>query len=96
MDYVFKLVEWKKTIWKKYGIEKSGCTTKELIKDIYNIEYKLKKEGKLRHGCHCLETRDIGAYDSCPNGCKYCYANQNYKVKLVICTNIITILIVQC
>ena len=64
----------------KYGIEKSGCTTKELIKDIYNIEYKLKKEGKLRHGCHCLEIRDIGAYDSCPNGCKYCYANQNYKV----------------
>lgn len=64
----------------KYGIEKSGCTTKELIKDIYNIEYKLKKEGKLRPGCHCLETRDIGAYDSCPNGCKYCYANQNYKV----------------
>lgn len=63
-----------------YNIEKSGCTTNELIKDVYNLNYKNKKEGKLRKGCHCLETRDIGAYDSCPNGCKYCYANQNFKV----------------
>ena len=28
----------------------------------------------MRQGCHCIESRDIGAYDTCMNGCKYCYA----------------------
>ena len=32
---------------------------------------------RLREGCHCIESRDIGAYDTCLNGCRYCYANRN-------------------
>lgn len=27
-----------------------------------------------RAGCACHESRDIGAYDTCPHGCVYCYA----------------------
>ncbi len=27
-----------------------------------------------RPGCMCHEARDIGAYDTCPHGCVYCYA----------------------
>lgn len=27
-----------------------------------------------RPGCDCAESRDIGAYESCPHGCVYCYA----------------------
>jgi hypothetical protein len=27
-----------------------------------------------RPDCGCVESRDIGAYDSCPHGCVYCYA----------------------
>ena len=27
-----------------------------------------------RPGCLCAESRDVGAYDSCPHGCVYCYA----------------------
>jgi len=27
-----------------------------------------------RPGCLCHESRDIGAYESCPHGCVYCYA----------------------
>jgi hypothetical protein len=30
-----------------------------------------------RPGCACAESRDIGAYDSCPQGCVYCYAVGN-------------------
>jgi len=32
-----------------------------------------KRKGN-RPGCLCHESRDIGAYDSCPHGCVYCYA----------------------
>lgn len=27
-----------------------------------------------RPGCLCHQARDIGAYDTCPHGCAYCYA----------------------
>ena len=41
----------------------------------------LKHKG-FRKGCHCIESRDIGALNSCPNGCKYCYANKNGQLPL--------------
>ena len=35
-----------------------------------------------RQGCHCIESRDIGAYDTCINGCRYCYANTDDRLAL--------------
>ena len=29
-----------------------------------------------RPGCYCARAKDIGAYDTCPHGCCYCYAVQ--------------------
>lgn len=61
----------------KYGIKSSGCATLELLGKANGCEFKDIKHKGMREGCHCIESRDIGAYDTCLNGCKYCYANQN-------------------
>lgn len=63
----------------EFGIEKSGCATLELLGKANHLQFKDMKHKGLRAGCHCIESRDIGAYDTCLNGCKYCYANQSPK-----------------
>lgn len=61
----------------KYGIHKSGCMTLDILGEANGIKFKTLKHKGMRQGCHCIESRDIGAYDTCMNGCKYCYANKN-------------------
>lgn len=61
----------------RYGIHVSGCMTLDILGKANEILFKNLKHKGMRHGCHCIESRDIGAYDTCLNGCKYCYANKN-------------------
>lgn len=70
----------------EYDIHSSGCMTLDILEKANEIEFKKLKHKGMRQGCHCIESRDIGAYNTCLNGCKYCYANQkpqkafdNYK-----------------
>ena len=63
----------------RYGIHSSGCATLELLGKANHLSFKKIKHNGMRPGCHCIESRDIGTYDTCLNGCKYCYANQNPK-----------------
>lgn len=58
-------------------VEKAHCVDGEVISSLFfddNYTYKLKPS---RAECGCAESTDIGAYDTCPNGCIYCYANVN-------------------
>lgn len=71
----------------RYGIQKSGCMTLDILGGANSIQFRKLKHKGMREGCHCIESRDIGAYDTCLNGCKYCYANKksqkardNYKL----------------
>ena len=59
------------------GSQRSGCATLEILGAANGCEFKELKHKGMREGCHCIESRDIGAYDTCLNGCKYCYANKN-------------------
>ena len=62
--------------YEQYGILKSGCLTSEILGRANNIKFKKVKHTGNRKGCGCMDSRNIGDYDTCPNGCKYCYANQ--------------------
>lgn len=57
------------------GDEKDCCIS---IKYTFERTGKLFKEWKARD-CHCVNMVDIGAYNSCLHGCKYCYANFDSK-----------------
>lgn len=64
-------------LWPQYGIGVSGCTTLAMLGAANGIEFRQLRHKGQRAGCGCFESRDIGAYDSCPNGCRYCYANRS-------------------
>ena len=61
----------------RFGIESSGCMTLDILGQANGVEFRRLKHKGLRDGCHCLARRDIGAYDTCPNGCRDCYANNS-------------------
>lgn len=63
----------------RYGIAASGCMTLDILGAANGVEFKRLKHRGLREGCHCIESRDIGAYETCPNGCRYCYANKDHR-----------------
>lgn len=49
------------------------CIDLQRLSDIAGHQLDGREKGN-RPGCLCAESRDIGAYDSCPHGCVYCYA----------------------
>ena len=56
------------------GIDQCGCIDAEVIEGVEGGPIETPKEKSLRDNCLCLPSTDIGAYDSCANGCAYCYA----------------------
>ena len=68
------------TNYEDFGILHSGCLTSEILGQANNIKFKSIKHSGNRKNCQCIESRNIGDYDTCPNGCKYCYANQNPEI----------------
>lgn len=66
--------------FKQFGILQSSCMTSEILGNANNITFKKVRHSGNRQGCKCIENRNIGDYDTCPNGCKYCYANKNPQI----------------
>lgn len=60
---------------KQCGIEHNSCIDKALIEDIIGYKINAQKDKNQRKECGCIESVEIGTYNTCKNGCKYCYAN---------------------
>lgn len=58
----------------KYGVAHASCIDAGMIEVILDCTIHSKKDISQRPGCGCIESVDIGIYDSCPHRCKYCYA----------------------
>jgi hypothetical protein len=49
------------------------CIDAARLSDVAGRPIAARTKGN-RPGCLCAESRDVGAYDTCPQGCAYCYA----------------------
>lgn len=58
-------------------IQKAHCIDGAVIEQLFSPDGFQWREKPTRQECGCTESSDIGAYDTCPHGCVYCYANVN-------------------
>ena len=62
----------------QYGISHGACIDGELIERLTGKPVKAGKAQSQRPLCNCVENFDIGQYDTCIHGCRYCYANASF------------------
>ncbi len=61
------------------GIGAARCIDADRLSDVAGIPIQASQKAH-RPKCGCWASRDIGAYDSCPHGCVYCYAVNNRRI----------------
>ncbi len=59
-----------------------ACIDAILIETLFHLNLPLQKDKNQRSACLCMQSVDIGAYNSCVHGCQYCYATQNHQQAL--------------
>ncbi len=68
------------TLLDQFGFDSSGCMTKHVIENAIGKNLKIPKGKYEIRECNCIFGRDIGAYNTCLHGCRYCYANYSQKL----------------
>lgn len=60
-----------------FGIEHGACIDGSLINELFGVSASSKKDRNQREACRCIESADMGIYNTCRFRCAYCYANFN-------------------
>ncbi|MCX6051942.1 MAG: DUF1848 domain-containing protein [Campylobacterales bacterium] len=63
-----------------YNIKHGKCIDDNLIENLFNINLNIHKDKNQRKECGCVQSVDIGIYNTCSHGCTYCYATYSDNV----------------
>ncbi len=76
IKYGFKIESCSEKIdLEQFGISHGHCVDCDLFEQLLGQKLDLNKDKNQREECGCVTSIDIGMYNTCNNGCKYCYAN---------------------
>ena len=64
----------------EFGVVHGACIDGDVISRIVGQPLQTRRDANQRSACGCVASIDIGEYDTCRNGCLYCYANHGDAV----------------
>ena len=68
--------------FRKYGFTPESCLSVKSMEDLFGVTTTKKNKNSCLM-CSQKETaRDLGLYETCGHGCRYCYATNNHKAAL--------------
>lgn len=65
--------------FERYGVRHGKCVDDEYIAKVFGMDVGRRKDPSQRKACRCVESKDIGMYDTCLYGCLYCYATGDFE-----------------